>query len=211
MIKIAKNLEKLALDASKAEQLQLQQYMPQNKKRKFSDKELAEIEAAQSKLLPQFFVSDADPIHAKMFNPLTRAILYGLGGAAGGAAGGGFIGLGIGDSMHSPGPSQLDDKYERGTLGLSLSEKGKADYIHDLKMHNEAIETKGIIGSILGALVGGGGAGLYGYFSQDKKNKDLLEAMTRLQEDATMRDFNADPLVQKEKDRQLAKYFGKLV
>lgn len=59
----------------------------------------------------------------------------------------------------------------------------------------------GTTGAILGALLGGGAAGTFGGLSRNAKNNDIEETMRHLPENATLRHYNADPLIQKNKDR----------
>lgn len=54
------------------------------------------------------------------------------------------------------------------------------------------------IGTGLGALAGGGLGGAIGYFNRKSNNEDLEEQMSRLPENATLRDYYADPLYQHE-------------
>lgn len=54
------------------------------------------------------------------------------------------------------------------------------------------------IGMGLGALVGGGLGGAMGYFGRKAGNEDLEEQMSRLPQNATLRDYYADPLYQHE-------------
>lgn len=57
------------------------------------------------------------------------------------------------------------------------------------------------VGMGLGALAGGGLGAATGYFGRKAGNEDLEEQMTRLPENATLRDFYADPLYQRDVDR----------
>lgn len=59
------------------------------------------------------------------------------------------------------------------------------------------------LGGGLGALLGGGIAGTVGYKGREAKNNTLEDAMQRNQPGATRRDLMADPVFQKEKDREL--------
>lgn len=59
-------------------------------------------------------------------------------------------------------------------------------------------ETKA--GLMLGGLLGAGTGGLIGYKSRQAKNEDIKENLRHLPEGATLRDYNADPLIQKQID-----------
>ena len=166
MIKLANNLTKLATSKS---QLQFQQYMPQNERRELSEKEMNEIIDAQSRILPKFFVSHGDPIHHKIYNPLTKGVLNGLLGALAGGLGGAAIGTAASDRSDAESKNRL-------------------------------------IGALIGGGLTGGITGILGYLNRDRENRDLIEAMTRLPQNATVRDYEADPLYQKELDRKLQKY-----
>jgi len=52
----------------------------------------------------------------------------------------------------------------------------------------------------VGALLGGGLGGAFGHFNQKARNESLEEQMTRLPVGATLRDYYADPLYQKNQD-----------
>ena len=58
------------------------------------------------------------------------------------------------------------------------------------------------IGALLGTLLGGGATGYIGYRGRQAKNDDIEEILRRLPEDATIRDYESDPAIQAERDRQ---------
>lgn len=60
----------------------------------------------------------------------------------------------------------------------------------------------GIAGAGVGATLGGTIGALMAYWSKQKVNNDILEIARRLPENATIRDYESDPLIQKERDRQ---------
>ena len=60
-------------------------------------------------------------------------------------------------------------------------------------------------GGLIGALLGGTGAGLAGYFSRKARNEDLEENIRRLPHGAKIRDMQADPVYQKEQDRAVTR------
>jgi hypothetical protein len=57
--------------------------------------------------------------------------------------------------------------------------------------------------AIIGALLGGGIGGAAGYFGRQARNETQRDRMTRLPEGATRRDMKADPVYQKELDREM--------
>jgi hypothetical protein len=57
-------------------------------------------------------------------------------------------------------------------------------------------------GTMLGGLGGGGLAALIAYLKRNQENSNIEEIMRRLPRGATLRDYEADPLVQKDMDRK---------
>jgi len=58
------------------------------------------------------------------------------------------------------------------------------------------------VGALLGGLGGGGIAALISYLKRKQENSNIEEIMRRLPRGATLRDYEADPLVQKDMDRE---------
>jgi hypothetical protein len=57
------------------------------------------------------------------------------------------------------------------------------------------------VGALLGGLGAGGVAALIAYFKRKQENSNIEEIMRRLPRGATLRDYEADPLIQKNQDR----------
>lgn len=58
------------------------------------------------------------------------------------------------------------------------------------------------LGTVIGGLGGGGLAALIAYLKRNQENANVEEIMRRLPRGATLRDYEADPLVQKDMDRK---------
>jgi hypothetical protein len=58
------------------------------------------------------------------------------------------------------------------------------------------------LGTMIGGLGGGGLAALIAYLKRNQENANVEEIMRRLPRGATLRDYEADPLVQKDMDRK---------
>lgn len=68
-------------------------------------------------------------------------------------------------------------------------------------MNHEGGNRGAAVGGVLGALLAGGVGAMVGYKRRQARNANVEESMRRLAPGATIRDYEADPLYQKELDR----------